>query len=114
MTTSSTSKPKPQPEAEDAPELDQAKLEAEHLARLGGLSLEQVVRAGHEAMLRLLVAKVTAGTVSHQEMAILRNMLRDNGMTWNLPPPPVDGEVARTLPDISELPQLERPEYDRR
>ena len=77
------------------------------------MSLEQVVRAGHEAMLRRLVAKVTAGTASHQELAILRNMLRDNGMVWSLPPPPIDGEDAKRVDRLADLPQLESPDYDR-
>jgi hypothetical protein len=88
-------------------------LEAEALKGLTAMSLEQVVRAGHEAMLRRLVAKVTAGTASHQELAILRNMLRDNGMVWSLPPPPIDGEDAKRVDRMKDLPRLESPDYDR-
>ena len=88
-------------------------LEAQALVSLQAMSLEQVVRAGHEAMLRRLVAKVTAGTASHQELAILRNMLRDNGMVWSLPPPPIDGEDAKRVDRLADPPQLESPDYDR-
>ena len=87
-------------------------MEAEKLDEMSGLSAEQVIRLGHEAMLRLLVAKVAAGTATHQELAILRNMLRDNGMVWSLPPPPIDGQTARELPTVADLPQLDAPNYD--
>lgn len=93
------------------PDLQDAQAEARALAKMGGMSLEQVVRAGHEMVLRLLVAKVNAGTIKHQELAILRNMLRDNGMVWSLPPPPIDGEAAPVLPSAEDLPQLEAPDY---
>ncbi|MCW2317146.1 vacuolar-type H+-ATPase subunit C/Vma6 [Rhodoblastus acidophilus] len=87
-------------------------LEQEQLAKLQGLSLEQVARLAHEATFRLLTARVAAGTITHQEMAILRNMLRDNGLVWNLSPPPLDGEAAKTLPNLDELPALEKPDYE--
>jgi DNA-binding MarR family transcriptional regulator len=35
----------------------------------------------------LLEAKAEAGTLTVNEASVLRNLLRDNGMTMGLPPP---------------------------
>ena len=67
------------------------------LAKLGGMNIEGVLQAGHQAMLRLLVAKVALGDATHQEMAVLRNMLRDNGMVLGKV---IDGQAIKP----SELP----------
>lgn len=93
----------------DGPEVDEAK-EAEDLAfkELDGFSLEQVIQAGHEAVLRRLVAKVKAGTASHQEMAILRNLLRDNGMVLATPP----GTDLPKPEAPADLPTFDRPDYE--
>lgn len=98
--------------SEDTQELatidEQALVQAE-IANLSNISLEEVLRAGHEDLLRLLVAKVRAGIASHQEQAILRNILRDNGMTLGVSPyKTIEGSPA---PDIEDLPQLEPPDY---
>ena len=61
------------------------------------MGIEGVLQAGHEAMLRLLVARVAAGEATHQEMAVLRNMLRDNGMVLGKV---IDGQAIKP----SELP----------
>lgn len=52
----------------------------EQLKALEGLSPEQLLKEAHVALLRDLLAKLKLGQASHQELAILRNMLRDNGM----------------------------------
>jgi len=79
----------------------------EELRRMDNMRVEDVIRAGHAALLKVLTAKIVAGTATHQEMAILRNLLRDNGMTLGVPPegqsPGVD--VPRdfpTYPDVED------------
>lgn len=94
-------------EQDDELDLDGARVEAEALAKLADLPIEAVIQAGHEAMLRLLVAKVAAGTIKHQELATLRNMLRDNGMTLIRP----TKEPVKALPLPDDMPRLEEPDY---
>ena len=85
--------------------------EEEVLARLQNMDIERVLQMGHEATIRLLTAKAIAGTASHQELAILRNVLRDNGLT--LMGKLVEGSAAHTplpLPG-HDIPELEAPDY---
>lgn len=84
-----------------------AKVEAAARNRLSNLSVQEIIRIGHEEALRGLVAKAMAGTITHQELAILRNMLRDNGMTLGVPPVAPD---ERETPD--DLPDLPNPNYN--
>ncbi len=74
------------------------------------MSIEGVLLAGHEAMLRQLVARAIAGTIGHQELAVLRNVLRDNGMVINKV---IDGKVNTPLPlpDGDDIPELPPPDY---
>lgn len=85
--------------------------EQEALARLQGLDVQAVLQMGHEAMIRLLTARVAAGTASHQELAILRNVLRDNGLT--LLGKLIEGNATKpiTLPAHDDIPELEPPDY---
>lgn len=99
-------------EGSDLPELTEAKLEAETLAQMLELPMEAVIRAGHEALLRLLVAKAKAGTIKHQEMAILRNMLRDNGMMLQIESSKPTLEHQSVAISHRPLPQLPAPDYD--
>ena len=84
----------------------------EALQSLKGVSIEGVLQAGWEASLRLLVAKVSTGQATHQELAILRNMLRDNGMVLNKV---LEGAANKPLPlpgpDELDLPALSKPDY---
>ena len=90
-----------------------AQAQQDALDALRGLPMEEVIRKGHEALFRLLVAKVDAGTISHQEMSILRNMLRDNGMIY-----PTDVMGMKTVGAENKnkqlpapLPKLDPPDY---
>jgi hypothetical protein len=96
-------------DAGDGLDATDAQAISDELVALEGLSLEQVLRAGLESTLRLLVAKVKAGVASHQEMAILRNILRDNGMVLALPPKTIEGKVVNQPP--LDLPKLATPDY---
>lgn len=89
----------------------EAAAEQQVVDRMADLSLEDVVRASHASLLRRLTAKVELGTATHQQMAILRNLLRDNGMTMGMTGiKTIDGEA---LPGpIQPLPRLEAPDYD--
>lgn len=82
--------------------------EQEALQQMRGMDIASVIRAGHEASLRLLSARAIAGTASHQELAILRNMLRDNGMVLGKV---IDGKAGEPLPFPDDLPELPKPEY---
>lgn len=92
---------------DEGPSEDQ-QAEQEALHRLKGMDLASVLQAGHEASLRLLSARAIAGTASHQELAILRNMLRDNGMVMGKV---IDGSKGEPLPFPDDLPALSKPEY---
>ena len=77
-----------------------------------GLDINSVLQAGHEATIRLLTARAIAGTASHQELAILRNILRDNGMVLN--GKVIEGSVNTPLPlpeDHADIPYLPAPDY---
>lgn len=103
-------KPKDEDHDYDA-EAETNTAEQEALARLQGMDIERVLQMGHEATIRLLAAKAIAGTASHQELAILRNMLRDNGQT--LVGKLIEGNAAKPLPlPEHDIPQLEAPDYD--
>lgn len=78
--------------------------EAAAFARLHNMPIEMVIRAGHEAILRRLVAKAQAGSITHQEAAILRNMLRDNGMTLGIAPSASAGPGPGKQQDLPDLP----------
>ena len=88
-----------------------AQEEQEALARMKSLDINSVLQAGHEATIRLLTARAIAGTASHQELAILRNILRDNGMVLN--GKVIEGETTPLpLPDGHEdIPYLPAPDY---
>jgi len=98
----------PDEEGQQDPEA-QAKRDA--LERLDNMSFQQVIEQGHLALLKDLVASVNAGTASHQEKAILRNFLRDNGMTLGAPPPGTSAQDTQA-PPTSSLPTFGEPEYD--
>lgn len=84
--------------------------EQEFLDVLDKMGIEGVLQKGHEALLRNLVARTAAGVASHQEMAILRNILRDNGMVLGKV---LDGSDIKPLPlpDDHTIPLLEPPSY---
>lgn len=94
------------------PEVDEeAQAKQEALMRLDNMSFAEVIQQGHLALLKDLVASVNAGTATHQEKAILRNFLRDNGMTLT-PPPGGTSAGDRPAPPASDLPSFGDPDYD--
>lgn len=95
-------------------ELDEGALLAEEEAvdGLRGVSIEETFRRGHAALLRRLVAKCETGTANHQELAILRNLLRDNGMTMGIDAQKTIEPKMDLLETHGPLPLLEAPNYD--
>jgi hypothetical protein len=75
----------------------------DELKKLEGFSLQQLLQAGQEALVRRLVALVNAGIASHQEQAILRNILKDNGMVMGLASTETPGASSAPL-DLPDLP----------
>lgn len=80
--------------------MEGAEAHAAALLELEGLSLHELLLKGHEQLLRSLVAKSMSGTASHQELAILRNVLRDNGMTMAIKPTDPKTIEHRPLPAL--------------
>lgn len=74
---------------------------------LMGMSLEDILREGQKALFARLVTRCRAGVASHQEMAILRNVLKDNGLTLGIPPE----DHAAPRPAPVDLPEYETPDY---
>ena len=80
--------------------------ELEVYADLEGLSIDDILRQGQKALFIQLVGRCRSGKANHQEMAILRNLLRDNGLTLGIPP-----EAKDTGPAM-DLPSFDKPDYE--
>lgn len=75
--------------------------------RLIDMSVEDILREGQKALFARLVSVCRNGEASHQEMAILRNILKDNGLTLGIPP-----EKPEAKKDPVDLPDFEDPDYE--
>lgn len=71
-----------------------------------GQTLEQILREGQKALFARLVSACRSGSASHQEMAILRNILRDNGLTLGIAPEKQEAETP-----MIDLPEFGKPDY---
>lgn len=87
-------------------EAGDAAIEAAEYDDLMGLTVEEILKEGQKALFARLVGKVRSGLASHQEAAILRNILKDNGMTLGLPP--VRPQAGQTM----DLPEFGKPDYE--
>lgn len=76
---------------------------------LRGKSVAELLVEGQQALLVELLAKLKTGVATHQELAILRNLLRDNGMVVGVAG---GGERAREGALPPDLPEYGNPEYD--
>lgn len=74
-----------------------------------GKSVEDILREGQKALFAELVARCRSGKASHQELAVLRNVLKDNGLTLGIPPEDHTGKAETAAP--LDLPSFEDPEY---
>lgn len=98
------------------PEADEADMRkedeaanSEYLA-LMDKSVDDILREGQKALFARLVSACRAGTASHQELAILRNILKDNGLTLGIPPEKPSGGEKLPLPDDIDVPDYGPPE----
>lgn len=73
---------------------------------------EDILRIGQKATYATLVAKAITGEATHQELAILRNLLKDNGLTLGIPPES-DPRVVTPEEDIAHIPDFEEPDHGR-
>jgi len=79
---------------------------------LQGKTIEELLAEGQKTLLVDLLAKLQTGQASHQEMAILRNLLRDNGMMLGLGAGAGGVSDAPQAGGESTLPTFEAPEYE--
>lgn len=87
------------PPLDDDEEDQKAALERSIFEQLKDLSVEEILRQGQKDLFLHLVTKVRAGTANHQEASILRNILKDNGLTLGIPPEkPAETEAPMDLP----------------
>lgn len=86
---------------------DETSVKAAEYARLEGMTIDDILREGQRALFINLVAASRSGTASHQELAILRNLLKDNGLTLGIPP-----EKAAGTPAPVDLPEFDKPDYE--
>lgn len=78
---------------------------AEELERLKALGEVDMLEEARKAAIRLLLAKTNLGTISAAEQAVLRNLLRDNGLVMGLdqpPEPPGANPMGFHLPDLGD------------
>lgn len=75
---------------------------------LMGLSVEDILREGQKVLFARLVGRVRSGSANHQEMAILRNILKDNGLTLGIPPEQSSQPEGAPM----DLPDYGKPEYE--
>lgn len=74
---------------------------------LMGKSVEEILRDGQKALFADLVGKVRLGLASHQELAILRNVLKDNGLVLGIPPEAVSEDEASLKRPAMDLPSFD-------
>jgi hypothetical protein len=85
----------------------------EEFSDLMGLDVQEILRTGQKALFANLVGKVRLGMANHQELAILRNILKDNGLVLGIPPEDSDGERLSLRPPL-DLPSFETPPWEKR
>lgn len=90
------------------PSLTEAEMQA-RIAAISKLSTADILRLTHKKMLEGLLLKVELGEATHQELAILRNLLKDNGMILGVPP--VD-PAGNTAPPQASLPVFDKPDWE--
>ena len=91
----------------DETEQDDSEYEA-FVAELEGKSVQDILREGQKALFIQLVARTRTSKASHQELAVLRNVLKDNGLTLGIPPER-PAEDSHHVP--ADLPDFQDPEY---
>lgn len=91
---------------------DAAKAEQEAYEGLIGLSVQDILKEGQKELFARLVGAVRAGTATHQQQAILRNVLKDNGLIFlGLDPKGEGGQQSQV--EQHPLPEFDVPDYDK-
>lgn len=83
----------------------------DRIRELEGKSLNDLLTLAQKKLVVDLLAKLEAGQASHQELAILRNLLRDNGLV--MAPRTPEQEEADRMREAADLPEYDEPEYER-
>jgi len=73
---------------------------------LMGKTVEEILKEGQKVLFAKLVSICRSGLASHQHMAVLRNILKDNGLTLGIPP-----EQPQRSEAPVDLPNFGKPEY---
>jgi hypothetical protein len=81
------------------------------IAELEGKSVQEILEEGKKALFIDLVVRVRANCASHQEKAILRNILKDAGMLVIGISPELASEAERTPAQSLDLPEFGTPDY---
>ena len=85
--------------------------EAPVAKRLENMGVEELLQMAHEALIRRLTIKVMADTATKEDIAQLRQMLKDNGMVW--PGVTTPNQNAGKAPEAPlDLPELGGPDYE--
>lgn len=66
----------------------------EEVAKLAALGEVSLLEEARRHAIRLLLAKLRLGEISAPELAVLRNLLRDNGLVMGFDQPPSPEEEA--------------------
>jgi hypothetical protein len=82
----------------------------DRIQELEGKSLNDLLTLAQKKLVVDLLAKLEAGQASHQELAILRNLLRDNGLV--MAPRSPEAEEADQKREAPPLPDYPDPEYE--
>jgi hypothetical protein len=82
---------------------------AARIAAVSKLSVQDILRLAHKKLMENLLVKLELGTITHQEMATLRNVMKDNGMILGVPP--VD-PAGNTAPPPASLPVFDKPDWE--
>jgi hypothetical protein len=91
-----------------------AQAEQNEYEALIGLSLTDILREGQKALFARLVGRCRLGTASHQELAILRNVLKDQGLTLGITPEgaPTSNMIGHNAGPPLDMPSFDPPDYD--
>lgn len=81
------------------------------LREMEGKSVQDILAEGQKALFIDLVSRVRMGEASHQEKAILRNLLKDNGFTLGIDlGKAINEDRDETRPPM-DLPEYGDPDY---
>ena len=79
--------------------------------RLANMGVAELLVAAHEALIRRLTIKVIADTATKDDIAQLRQLLKDNGMVWPGVTSPDPNAPKRGGGPI-DLPELGGPDFE--